>query len=57
MELLQGDGVVECWAPGTSREHEGGALRALGELEELAAAESALIDVAARLHTIARRVG
>jgi hypothetical protein len=50
--------VVECWAPGPSREHEGGgAPRALGELEELAAAEPALIDVAARLHAIARRVG
>ena len=24
LELLQGDGVVECWAPGTSREREGG---------------------------------
>ncbi|HEX3259015.1 MAG TPA: methyltransferase domain-containing protein [Pseudonocardia sp.] len=58
VELLQGDGVVECWAPGPSREHEGGgAPRALGELEELAAAEPALIDVAARLHAIARRVG
>jgi S-adenosylmethionine-dependent methyltransferase len=58
LELLQGDGVVECWAPGTSREREGGgASAALGELEELAAAESALIDVAARLHAIARRVG
>jgi hypothetical protein len=58
VELLQGVGVVECWAPGTGREHEGGgAPRALGELEELAAAESALIDVAARLHAIARRVG
>jgi len=49
---------VECWAPGTSREREGGGASAtLGELEELAAAESALIDVAARLHAIARRVG
>ena len=58
LELLQGDGVVECWAPGTSREREGGGASAtLGELEELAAAESALIDVAARLHAIARRVG
>ena len=54
LELLQGDGVIECWAPG---EHDGGAPGALGELEELASAEPALIDVAARLHAIARRVG
>jgi SAM-dependent methyltransferase len=58
LELLRGDGVVECWVPGTSREREGGgASAALGELEELAAAEPALIDVAARLHAVARRVG
>jgi hypothetical protein len=29
----------------------------MGEQEELAAAESALIDVAARLHAVARRLG
>lgn len=58
LELLQGDGVVEGWAPGASRDGEAGEpTRALGELEELAAAEPALIDVAARLHAIARRVG
>jgi SAM-dependent methyltransferase len=58
LELLQGDGVVECWAPGTSRDREAGEPSgALGELEELAAAEPALIDVAARLHAVARRVG
>jgi SAM-dependent methyltransferase len=52
LELLQGDGVLECWSPG-----DGGATGALGELEELAAAQPALIDVAARLHAVARRVG
>jgi SAM-dependent methyltransferase len=58
LELLQGDGVVECWAPGGSRDVEAsGAPGALGELEELAAAEPALIDVAARLHAVARRLG
>jgi S-adenosylmethionine-dependent methyltransferase len=54
MELLQGDGVLDCWGPGGEG---GGAPAVMGELEELAAAESALIDVAARLHAVARRVG
>jgi SAM-dependent methyltransferase len=52
LEVLQGDGVLECWAPGG----ESGAPGALVELEDLAAAEPALIDVSARLHAIARRV-
>jgi SAM-dependent methyltransferase len=56
LELMQGDGVLECWAAGVIR--DGGAVTtgALGELEDLAAAEPALIDVAARLHAVARRV-
>ncbi len=60
LELLHGDGVLDCWAPGGVREglRDGGAAAGvLGELEELAAAEPALIDVAARLHALARRVG
>jgi SAM-dependent methyltransferase len=54
LELLQGDGVLECWVPAGET---GGAPGALGELEELAVAQPALIDVAARLHAVARRVG
>ena len=53
LELLQGDGVLECWVPAGET---GGAPGALGELEELAVAQPALIDVAARLHAVARRV-
>ncbi len=53
LELLQGDGVLECWAPAGDG---GGTPGALGELEQLAAAQPALIDVAARLHAVARRV-
>ena len=36
LELLQGDGVLECWGPAAAT--GGGAPGALGELEELAAA-------------------
>ena len=60
LELLQGDGVLECWAPGAGRDEGAGApaaAGALGELEDLATAQPALIDVAARLHAIARRAG
>ncbi len=56
LELLQGDGVLEGWVPGAVRDAGPAAARAVGELEERAAAEPALIDVAARLHAIARRV-
>ncbi len=56
LELVQGDGVLEGWAPRDVRDEGHAAAAALGELEELAAVEPALIDVAARLHAIARRV-
>jgi S-adenosylmethionine-dependent methyltransferase len=56
VELLQGDGVLEGWAPRAVRDGGPAAAGALSELEDLAAVEPALIDVAARLHGIARRV-
>jgi SAM-dependent methyltransferase len=56
LELLHGDGVLEGWVPGAVRDAGSTAAEPLGELEERAAAEPALIDVAARLHAIARRV-
>lgn len=56
LELLQGVGVLECWVPGAVRDGGPAAAHTVDELEELAAAEPALIDVAARLHALARRV-
>jgi hypothetical protein len=56
VELLQGDGVLEGWAPRAVRDGGPAAAGALSELEDLAAVEPALIDVAARLHGLARRV-
>lgn len=55
LELLQGDGVLEGWVPGAVRDGGPAAVRALAELEALAAAEPALLDVAGRLHAVARR--
>jgi S-adenosylmethionine-dependent methyltransferase len=56
LELLQGDGVLDGWVPGAVRDAGPAAAGQIGELEERAAAEPALIDVAARLHAVARRV-
>jgi S-adenosylmethionine-dependent methyltransferase len=56
LELLHGDGVLEGWVPGAVRDAGPAAAGPVGELEECAAAEPALIDVAARLHALARRV-
>jgi S-adenosylmethionine-dependent methyltransferase len=56
LELLQGDGVLEGWMPGAVRDGGPATAGPIGELEERAAAEPALIDVAARLHAISRRV-
>lgn len=55
VEVLQGDGVLEGWVPGSI--HDGGAAdaRAVAELETLAAAAPPLLDVATRLHALARR--
>lgn len=55
VEVLQGDGVLDGWLPGTVRDGGPAATRAVAELEELAARVPALRDVAARLHALARR--
>lgn len=55
IEVLQGDGVLDGWVPGTVRDSGPAAARAVAELEELAAQAPALRDVAARLHALARR--
>ncbi|MFC4943475.1 class I SAM-dependent methyltransferase [Pseudonocardia sp. GCM10023141] len=55
VELLQADGVLEGWVPGAVRDSGPAAATAVAELESMAAAEPALLDVAARLHALARR--
>lgn len=55
VEVLQGDGVLDAWVPGSV--HDGGpaAARAVAELEALAVAAAPLRDVSTRLHALARR--
>jgi S-adenosylmethionine-dependent methyltransferase len=55
VELLQGDGVLDGWVPGSVRDGGPAAAVAVAELEELAAAAAPLREVAARLHALARR--
>ncbi len=55
LELLQGDGVLECWVPGAVRDGSPVAGRAVAELEAIAAGHPALLDASARLHALARR--
>ncbi|HYH32690.1 MAG TPA: class I SAM-dependent methyltransferase [Pseudonocardia sp.] len=55
VELLQGDGVLDGWTPGPVRDCGPAAAREVVELENLAAAATPLLDVAARLHALARR--
>ncbi len=55
VEVLLGDGVLEGWVPGAVRDGGPAATRAVTELEELAAHVTALREVAARLHALARR--
>jgi hypothetical protein len=55
VELLQGDGVLEGWVPGSVQDGGPAAADAVAELDELAAAAEPLRDVAARLHALARR--
>ena len=57
VEILQGDGVLEGWVPGATRDGSPSATRAVAELEELATGVTPLRDVAARLHALARRAG
>lgn len=54
-ELVQGDGVLDGWVPGSVRDSGPAATRAVAELEVLAAARPALLELAARLHVLARR--
>jgi SAM-dependent methyltransferase len=55
VEVLQGDGVLDGWIPGSVRDGGPAAAREVAELEHLAAAAPPLLDVAARLHALARR--
>ena len=57
VEVLQGDGVLEGWVPGATRDGGPSATRAVAELEELATGVTPLRDVAARLHALARHTG
>jgi hypothetical protein len=55
VEVLQGDGVLDGWIPGSVRDGGPGAAREVAELEHLAGTAAPLLDVAARLHALARR--
>jgi SAM-dependent methyltransferase len=55
VEALQGDGVLEGWIPGAVRDGGPAVARAVTELEDIAAAASPLVEIAARLHALARR--
>jgi S-adenosylmethionine-dependent methyltransferase len=55
MEVLQGDGVLDSWIPGSVRDGGPAAAREVAERENLVAAAAPLLDVAARLHALARR--
>ena len=55
VEVLQGDGVLDGWIPGSVRDGGPAAAREVTELENLVATATPLLDVAARLHALARR--
>jgi SAM-dependent methyltransferase len=55
VELLQGDGVLESWVPGSARDDGPTAAGLVTELEALGAGEPGLLAVAPRLHALARR--
>jgi SAM-dependent methyltransferase len=57
VELLQGDGVLEPWVPGSVRDSGPAATRTVAELEALAATAGPLREVATRLHALARTAG
>ncbi|MHA6795335.1 class I SAM-dependent methyltransferase [Pseudonocardia bannensis] len=57
VEVLQGDGVLDGWLPGSVRDGGPATARAVTELEGMAAAVPALREVATRLHVLARRIG
>ena len=54
VEVLQGDGVLEGWVPGATRDGGPSAARAVAELEELATGVTPLRELAARLHAVGR---
>ena len=53
VEVLQGDGVLEGWVPGATRDGGPSAVRAVAELEELATGVTPLRELAVRLHALA----
>lgn len=55
VETLQGDGVFDGWVPGSVRDGGPALAHAVAELESLAATDPALLQVAGRLHALARR--
>ncbi|MFC5993381.1 class I SAM-dependent methyltransferase [Pseudonocardia hispaniensis] len=55
VEVLQGDGVLDTWVPRAVRDGGPAAVRAVAELEALAAEVPALREIAVRLHALARR--
>jgi hypothetical protein len=55
VETLQGDGVLDGWVPGAVRDGGPAAARAVTELEDIAATASPLVEIATRLHALARR--
>jgi S-adenosylmethionine-dependent methyltransferase len=55
VETLQGDGVLDAWVPGAVRDGGPAAARAVTELEDIAATASPLVEIATRLHALARR--
>jgi S-adenosylmethionine-dependent methyltransferase len=55
VEVLQGDGVLEGWVPGAVCDGGPAVTGAVAELEGLAAAAAPLLEVAVRLHAMARR--
>lgn len=54
-ESVRGDGVLDAWVPGSVRDGGPAATRAVAELESLAADRPALLELATRLHVLARR--
>ena len=55
VEVVQGDGILESWVPGTMHDGAPAATGAIAELEALAAGVPALREVASRLHALARK--
>lgn len=54
VELLQGDGILDGWVPGSVRDGGAAAAREIARLEELAAGAQPLREIAGRLHALGR---